>query len=491
MRSTLLILTLSAFIAADANGQGYGQPLTMQGLHRTSLSSVASRGVGGVTVGRTGDVSLMFSHPASLTGIQGMQITIGGHFVRENSSQRQQWYPMRILPTFSLMMEGLLDSIPDPDYTETPDDGFGPEDSIARPFDAIKPDWSKTRNSGRLGSLMIALPIEVAGQTFVAAAGMSEYADLSSTFLNNNVLSPSIGTQRPSGIPRPSNGQEIPVMWSRYQQTRKGSLMSYGAALSSVLTENLSVGVSGRVISGSTDDLEFSISRGRIRFGNNAGVYYYKLDNVLDGRWKFGVSKFSGLEFTISASYQSQYVDLGFTVRPPTSIDRSYTGTSYIDTTGSMETAAILTKDAMTLPWSGSFGLSIMVREDMRLGVEYEAKPYSEASYRSPSGEISSPWLSAHVFRAGAEYEPLPWLTLRAGVRRDAEVFEQEGNPIVGEGVRYTVLSLGTGISFFGAQMDISYERATVLYQDAWQTNVNLNRSERAYLVTAISYVIQ
>jgi hypothetical protein len=88
------------------------------------------------------------------------------------------------------------------------------------------------------------------------------------------------------------------------------------------------------------------------------------------------------------------------------------------------------------------------------------------------------------------EYDPHSWFVLRAGVRGQAEVFEPAGNPIVGEPVSYSIYSAGCGVSYSGVRLNVTYEYAQMKYQDAWQTNVNLNSERRHSIVADVVYEI-
>jgi len=66
----------------------------------------------------------------------------------------------------------------------------------------------------------------------------------------------------------------------QYLQQRRGSIMGYGGAVSVGITTELSVGVSGLLLDGTSDDYELTVGRGLIHFGNNNNVFYHTLDSV-------------------------------------------------------------------------------------------------------------------------------------------------------------------------------------------------------------------
>jgi hypothetical protein len=471
--------------------QGYGSPLTMQGVNHATIASASSRGAGGISVGMKGDITLMFVNPAALQGLEGIHLSVGGMNQSRTLDQAQQWYPLRSFPTFSLMMEGLIDQIKNPDLSDPPPEGLGPEDYIARPYDTIKPNWSREEQKSPWIQGFVGVPLTILGLDLAAGLGAVEYANLDYYFQNNNVLSPSIGTQRPFGIPLPAIGQEVVVQWSQYVQQREGSIHGYGGAVSAAISKELSVGLSGLFLNGRSDDLETAVSRGDIRFGNNSGVYYQALDSVYERRYQVGTSDYSGEEFTISSLYQGRYVTLGLMVKPPSRVLRKFAATVQQDTGGAPVTSTLRGEDKILLPWRGTVGIAVDVRDDLMLGLEYEIRPFESTEYTDASGKTTRPWLSSSLFRFGAQYLPQPWLAIRAGIREESEVFEPEGNALIGEAVRYSIYSFGLGFTFAGIHLNAAYEYSLMKYQDMWQTNVNLNNENRHTLIADVSYVIQ
>ena len=110
--------------------------------------------------------------------------------------------------------------------------------------------------------------------------------------------------------------------------------------------------------------------------------------------------------------------------------------------------------------------------------------------YKSPSGSESKPWLSASVYHIGAEYLPSTWLTLRAGLRGQSEVFEPEGNPIVGNPVGYSIYSAGCGFLVGDARVNLSYEYGLMKYDDVWSSAVSRNRESFNIFLADIIYEI-
>jgi opacity protein-like surface antigen len=462
--------------------QGYGGPLTFQGLDRYALHSAAARAMGGVTIGVKQDIGLMFQNPAALQSLQGIQVSLGGLQLSQDAKQEQNYAPVRYYSNLSLLLEGLTAQIPNPDTTLF---GFTAQDTVQRPFDNIGPNWSRSKNHSRPLQALLAVPLSFGKVKIVAGIGAVEYADLNHYYQNNNVLSPGILSQRPLPTFRPTDDNPLNVDWSQTVRSRDGSIQGYGIALAGSVG-SLAVGLNGLVLDGSTDDYEQEIARGRLTFFSNA----FRTDSVYSRITKTGTSDFSGQEFTLSSILTGRYVSVGFSVKPPTTITRKYNMQVETDATGTPARSTIQGEDKLKLPWRGTIGLSLAPRENLTVGLEYEFRPYESVRYVDSNNAETSPWLSASLFRAGAEYRFAPWLALRGGMRGEAEVFQPEGNYIDGDPVTYTVYSAGLGAFFSGLRLNLTYENALMKYQDIWASAISKNSERRHAIVAQLSYEI-
>jgi opacity protein-like surface antigen len=479
-----IILFILMFTGQSLDAQGYGGPLTFQGVDQFMLHSAGSRAQGGITVGIRPDVGLMFHNPASLRSLTGIQLSIGGLQQYNDMKQVQEYAPVRHYPNLSLLLEGLTDQIPDTDSTLF---GFTPRDTVQRPYDDIGPNWSRSDDKGMPMQVLLAVPITLGDFKIVAGAGLVEYANLNHFYQNNNALSPGVLSQRPLPTFRPTDNNPIMVDWYQTIRSREGSLRGYGLALSGGLEKyNLSFGISGMIISGSSDDYEMELGRGRLTFYANE----FRADSVSSQMVMNGTSDFNGQEFTISSMLSSEYVTIGFSVKLPTTITRSFDREIELTAGNAFTSYTESGEDEIKLPWRGTVGLSLKPRQNLLLGIEYEFRPFASTSYVDTGGEETSPWLSASLFRIGLEYLPAPWLALRGGMRGAAEVFEPEGNHIEGEPVTYTVYSAGFGIFIGGAQLNVAYENGLMKYEDIWGSALSRNSDRRHAFVADITYTI-
>jgi opacity protein-like surface antigen len=483
MVKILSVLIIPILLVQPLSAQGYGGALTFQGLDRYALHSAAGRAMGGVAIGVEQEIGLMFQNPAALQSIARVQLSLAAQQSSQDLEQEQNYAPVRYYSNLSLLLEGLTAQIPDPDTTLV---GFTAQDTVQRPFDDIGPNWSRSNNHSIPLQALIAAPVSFGNFKIVAGLGAVEYADLDHYYQNNNVLSPDILSQRPLPTFRPTDDNPIDVDWSQAVRSREGSMQGYGVALAASVNRNLAVGFSGMVLDGSTDDFEQEVARGRLKFFSNA----FRADSIYSSSTKTGTSDFSGREFTFSSILTGRSVSIGFSLEPPSTITRTYTIRVETDTTGTPSLSTIQGEDELKLPWRGTAGLSLAPKENLTVVLEYEFRPYASVRYVGSEGIEASPWLSASLFRLGAELMIAPWLALRGGMRGEAEVFEPEGNHIVGEPVNYTVYSAGVGVFFSGLRFNVAYENSSVKYQDIWASAISKNSDRRHTIVGQLTYEI-
>jgi opacity protein-like surface antigen len=484
MRRTFLTAFCILFSSHATSAQGLDDPLTIQGIDHTTLHSAASRGSGGITIGIQNDVSLMFTNPAALRSLEGLQVSVGGLQRSEQSAQSQQYAPLKYYPNFSLVMEGLTGYIPDPD---TSFGGSNPGDTVQRPYDGIPPGWSRSHTRSIPVQAMVAVPLTVGELPVTIGFGVVEYANLRHYYQNNNVLSPAIGSERPVPIALPPNNPDssVTVQWYQYLRSRVGSIRGYGAAIAVSLTDRISLGLSDMILSGSSDDYEERMWRGRFTFYYN----YFRLDPANTRTSTTATSDYTGNELNFSGIYRGRHVSIGFSVKPPTTITRKFTQQVHV-APGPGPAVPPGGTEKVKLPWRGTMGLSLSLLDNLTLGLEYELRSFASAVYVGTEGNESRPWLSSSLFHVGAVFQPASWLILRGGIRGQAEVFEPSGNPIVGDPVTYSVYSAGAGIFFDGFRLNVTYEYSSMNYQDIWQTNVNLNTLTHHDVIADLAYEI-
>ena len=499
----VMLLCLCVTFTQPTLAQGFGDPLTFQGLGHTTLNSAAARGAGGITFGMKTDISLMFSNPASLTSIRGLQLSLGGVQRSNYLTQEQRYAGIQGTSAFAPLMEGTTGSIPDPDtnayYGGTKVTLRTQVDSVQRPFDSIGPNWDKTKSKGVPIQVMVAAPFSVSDIKMVGGVGYVEYANLNWYYQNNNGLSPSVlsvlnGTIATAGLDKAPYASQ----WYQYYQQRDGSIYGYGGALSAALSEKLSVGVSGMILKGSTDDMEVRVGRGRMLFFTSS----LRLDRPGTTSFtKTGTSDYSGAEFSLSAEYTSRYFNFGFSVKPPSTITRSFTTSMWQDSVAASKmflskidsihvttTKSFSGEDKIELPLRGSVGFGLRLKENLTFGIMYEIRSYASAQYTGSDGTTTNPWLSSSMLHFGGEYVINAWLVLRGGVTNYQEVYQPLTAGIRGEPVNYPVYALGCGISFANAVLNVTYEYSDMKFVDTWSNAVSINRQFTKSIVASLGY---
>jgi len=478
----LLTVIMLLIFARPVYAQGYGGPLSFQGLDRGMLHSAAAWAMGGMTFGSRTDIGIMFHHPAGLYSIQKLQLGFAGLMQSQQLKQEQQYAPVRYYPNLSLLLEGLTARIPDPDTSLY---GFSAKDTVQRPFDTIGPNWDRSKTRRTPLQAMLAVPVSIGKWKVVAGIGAGIHADLNHFYQNNNVLSPSILSQRPLPTLRPTDDNPLKVDWFQSLRSRSGWMKGYGVAIASGIEKyHVWFGVSGMVLQGTSDDLEQQVARGKLTFFSNA----FRVDSVFDRTTKKGSSDFSGHELSMSCQLSGRYVSLGFSIKLPTTITRTYRLEITTESGDGIRSYSMNGREKLQLPWRGSIGLLLTPRVNLSLGIEYERRPYRSLRYIASDGTETTPWLPASVVRVGAEYLMTPWLALRAGVRGESEVFEPEGNQLPGHPVTYQTYCAGFGLFFVDIRLNVSYQSSIMKYQDIWSSAISKNSERRQILVAQLIY---
>lgn len=478
------ILFFAAALFSNLHAQTYNKPLSIQALNHTTSSSAISRSLGGLTLSSQNDVTTMFSNPAALQTLDGIQFSIGAISESKMNGQTQRWYSLDWMSMFDLFMEGKTADLRDPviDPIRVPNPTY--QDSVQR--NGRDPNWSKKKNQFIPTQIFAAVPFEISGMKFTAGVGFVEYANVNYYYQNKNTFSRDLDY-----ITLPLSTNPIPVSanWLGETRSRDGSIYGYGFALASEVVENFSIGLSATYFSGTMEDEESKEGYGRLDFF--AKDFRYTA-NPYSMKWK-GTSEVNGLDLTFSSIYRTKKIVFGFSLKPPTSINRDFTTTG--DSSKGTNTVAlpqVKGSDKITLPLSGSIGLGINLQTNVFLGAEYEYKPYGMAEYKNKDGRVTKPWLNCSSFHFGLEYLPIDFISVRIGYQTKAEVFEQQGNALYGDPVAYTLYSTGVGIRLLeNIQLNLGYEYMNMHYEDNWNLNTNVNRDVRNTFFGSISYTIK
>jgi opacity protein-like surface antigen len=478
--SLLVVVTVPSVYA-----QAYNTPLTIQALNHRTSSSVSSRSLGGLTLLPRNDVSTMFSNPAALQTLQGMQVSVGGILEYKQNEQTQRWYSLDWMSTFDLFMEGKTADLRDAVIDTTRITNPTHQDTVQR--NGRNPNWSRKKDQISPPQLFAALPFEMSGLKLTAGVGVVEYANLDYHYENRNAFNRNL-----DHISLPLSTNPVPAVaeWWGDSRTREGTIHGYGGALAATLAEGLSVGLSGMYFSGTITDRQSRERYGELQFFSKD--FRYVATGSPSVVVTKGTSEVSGLELNLSGVYRARNIMLGFAINPPTKISRDFTTTG--DSTYGTTTGALPQDngtDNITLPWRGSIGLGIALRSNVFLSVEYEYKPYGTAEFTDKNGNVTNPWLGCSGFHFGVEYLPVDFVSLRFGHQSRSEVYEEEGNALYGDPITFRVYSGGVGIrALNGLQLNLGYEYMNMRYADNWNLNTNVNQDMRRTFFGSISYTL-
>lgn len=461
-----LIAILLAAMAVQATAQGNADPLGTVGMDRFMNPDARQRAMGWTGAGVASGAGALFSNPALLTGVTSIEARVGGQALFTTASQKQEWYPDKVYATLSLIFEKRMDGIVDTALKP-----------LERAYDDIGPNWDRTSSRMLPTSAVAAVPFEVGGIKFVAAAGFHEALNLDHYYQNNNALNPHIGAFRPAPMIRPALGETVKVAWFQYFRERTGSVYGITPGLAVAVTENLSIGASATILTGSSDDEETTVGRGRLRLTTSPTGNYnvYFIDSVSYRYANTGTSEYSGLLPQASFAYKNENFAIGATFHLPGTVTRAWDLTSSNDTMGVLSGSTASGEDKVALPLSYTIGLAFYPKGGWTVGVDYTVNRRLETAITPAGGTEQHPWLDGRAFRLGVEYAVSEGIMARAGYREDLQVFPSEGAAIQDDPVRGSVYSAGIGVDLSLFRIDAAYEYRQLNYHDMWTSNVNYN----------------
>ena len=497
-RTVIAAILLKSMVVCALYAQNYSAPLTMEGLDHTSDPSVLSKAMGGASLTLKNDVSLMFANPASLNTLDRLTISVGSAQAMTNANQTQQWYPLFSFGSFSTLMDGSTRGIVPVGVATSP------ADTNWVPFDNIVPNWSHKNNSDIVPNIFVGMPFKIGNVKLAAGLGYSEYANMTHFYENNNDLSPEYDLVL-IGNPADTRDSVQRINWFETVHARTGSLHSMGGALSADVNDNLSIGVSGRAIAGSTNDFDMNYGRGVLWFysaGKAQKIWPAATSNVMRvdtatyNKMISGTSDYSGFELNVSTQYRTKNVTLGASVTIPTTITRDFSGQVLSDTVKHNVYAASYSQvdtsysEKMHLPIKAKVGIGLQLRPNVFLAAEYDYLPYGSAKLDA-AGATTKPWLDGTGFHIGIAWEPINILSLRFGYRRQKEVFAAQYTAYTGDPIAYNAYSAGAGVQLMpNLNLNVAYEFYEMKYEDTWAQSYNINILRSNFFSASLSYAL-
>ena len=501
-RTSIAIFALNALFVCSVFAQYYNVPLTMEGLDHTSNSSALSKSMGGVTIPLQQNISLMFANPAGFSTIDGIQVSVGGTQTIATLKHTEQWYPMVYYGNISILMDGTVRNIDTSGMKHAIATPKWPGDTLRKPFDNIWPAWSHNQNKIQIPDVFVAMPLNIAGNKASVGVGVSDYANLDYFYRNNNTLSADFGLMI---IPSTTGVKDsVRDNWSQSTHYRMGAIHSYGAAFSMVINDNFSAGISGRYLNGSSDDYDLNLGRGVVWvIGGQSSFAIWKLnagyircDSVNYQSSLVGTSDYKGCEFTASGTYRNKNVIVGFSITPPSTITKKFSGKLTCDTAQTIDykashyTCDTSFTEKMKLPIKINLGIGFNVRSNVFIAAEYDYCPYSSAKLEK-NGTTTEPWLDASTFHFGADWSPIDILAIRFGYRKQIETFHAEYSAL-NDPIKSNAYSLGVGVKCIpNLVLNIAYEYYERKYEDSWIYRYNVDMMTVNTLSAELVYTLK
>ena len=501
MKLDILIVAAFLSVGSVALAQPAARPLDIQGLDQFSIAGIRSRAMGGTGVASANDASALFSNPASLNPSL-LELRAGGLLGATMRQQTQEWVPMRPVPGLSVLFEGLTGTIKTPDSLGKAGLPLSAWSTLQKQYDDIQPNWKKNSSSSQPLSLVVAMPLTLAGINVAAGIGVSQVINLNQYYQNNNSMSPYLGQERPDPFLISARNDTLHVKWYQYTRTREGSVYGITPGISINLLPGLRIGGSAAFLTGSSDDNERRVERGHINIAISNGVgTNFMVDTVYYVQSKVGTSKYSGTMFNLGLHFQQERYSVGVTIKPPMQITRTWDReVTSLDTTKKPFPVRIDSlnrrtyhesgKDYVDFPLSYALGIVLRPTDKWMIAFDYELRYLADVELSSTSsGTVSHPWVNPKgAMRIGAEYRASELLALRGGYREDVQAFSPDGSAIIDEPARGGIYSLGAGIAMGNIFIDLAYEYSILKYQDIYQSNVNYNTREQHQFMMEIAY---
>jgi len=208
--------------------------------------------------------------------------------------------------------------------------------------------------------------------------------------------------------------------------------------------------------------------------------------------------------FTLGMRFQSDRYSIGMSIRPSYTLTRTWERTvTSLDTTKKdfpVRIDSLTTRiyqesgeEKLTFPFAYALGIVLTPTDRWTVAFDYEVRNLADMELTSSGSDSASrPWVNTYAtLHLGAEYRVNTMLALRGGYYEDIQAFSPDGSAIFGEPARGGVYTLGAGLVLGDILVDLTYEYASLQYQDIYQSNVNYNSRERHQFLIEFAYRFQ
>ena len=184
--------------------------------------------------------------------------------------------------------------------------------------------WKNKENDFILNNIALAIPFNVSEYSFVLSGAYSQQNNILDYDRNNTYLDPHIGSNGYGPIEERVTSAEdtVRVNWYDYTRAKKGDLKQIAIALSSQVTDYLSLGFGVNILSGESDDI-YSLNKvGYFDLIGGANSFKYSYDTLNTS--VAGTSKYSGMNFSLGAVLKLNRINVGVKINTPYTLDNEW-----------------------------------------------------------------------------------------------------------------------------------------------------------------------
>ncbi|MBU0476268.1 MAG: hypothetical protein KKF62_19135 [Bacteroidetes bacterium] len=479
-----------AFLAVSSlSAQHRGDLFSFQGLTDFNDNDAKAASMAGAVTALSGDVSLMFYNPASISDVKNIQIAVSGNYLTNSWRENQNYKPNRLFVTLPFYLEGLYTPNPEQDgmfdheRLWTDDNLIDSSYVIREPILGLDPyseeaaDWKESQNKFTSNNIAVAFPFTISGEDFTVSAAYNNIINIEDLDRNQTYLDPHIGYLGYGGDIGRVDGVDTMVMnWSSFYRKSSGNMDNIAFAVSYKVAEILNVGFSMNYSWGSTDDILYLERIGTFHLMDQQRFKFWYQDvyDEIKGTSDYSTTRFNlGFQLNLNQFKFGVKIDLPYTLQKDWNYTFTYTDSIQQNTLSSKGT------DKFNFPAVYNFGIGYTPVDNFIFTIDYEYAPYNETTAEF---EIPNPTFrelpDRHSFRFGAEYSPIELISIRAGYKDVPNLFIPDGSAIQTSGPSSKSYTFGFGLNTDYGKLNISYEMRMLRYYDSYYSNTNYNTNE-------------
>ena len=479
IQAAFLLFSVSTVTMAQRNGDD----LAFQGFTIPNDLGIKPIAMGGAFTAASGELSSLFYNPAGLSGLRKFTVQVSVNYLGKLWRDNEEWYPGGSYVFLNDYMEHLYtppaafnniwsDSLGSPGGGWNPDDFKSPVMG-ADPYSKAAADHEENKNGLGLNNISAALPFELSGQKFVAAASfVGNYNGLDYDW-NGDHLDPHWGSSTLITAPIDSI---VRSNWDVYTRNRTDGTHALYGALSWEFDNYIRIGAGFNMIFGSTDD-DLTLNRiGYYRFVQGGSNWSFSYDNHF---YEIsGTSKFSGIRLNFGGLLTTENFNLGVDIKLPYTLTRDWSY-NYLETTDTTNnTYSQSGTDKVDFPVLYAVGLEYHPTKHLTISFDYHNTHFGASQFNmsSPQEDTSKTlpvWGNSNVYSVGVNYRMFKHFSVMAGYRTRTKAFIPYGVAIRDEGFPEDSYSIGFSWEVLYGTVNAAFQYSELKYYDVYFTNRN------------------